>query len=101
MKPRQPTERDRLRTQFREWYAALLRRKRKPREPDIVPTRPQPERCEACGGWDVISLCRDHDHASGLFRGWLCRSCNIGVGFFYDDPARLRAAADYLERNKT
>jgi len=64
---------------------------------------------EAQGG--VCALCKrsarevdgfildvDHDHATGKVRALLCRLCNIGIGHFYDEPALLRAAADYLER---
>ncbi|HET9967270.1 MAG TPA: endonuclease VII domain-containing protein [Streptosporangiaceae bacterium] len=43
----------------------------------------------------------DHDHVTGAFRGILCGNCNTGIGMLGHDPARLRAAADYLERAMT
>ena len=49
----------------------------------------------------------DHDHrcCSGSYscgkcvRGLLCAQCNVGVGYFRDDPEILRAALDYLHRD--
>lgn len=45
--------------------------------------------------------CVDHDHRSRKVRGLLCRRCNIAIGFFDHSPARMRAAAEYIERTTT
>lgn len=38
----------------------------------------------------------DHDHGEMRLRGILCHHCNTGLGMFFDDPARLLKAVDYL-----
>lgn len=38
----------------------------------------------------------DHCHITGKVRGLLCRSCNMGLGYFKDSPSLLNQAADYL-----
>jgi ribosomal protein L34E len=39
----------------------------------------------------------DHDHKTGKVRGILCHNCNFAIGYFKDDPERMRRAADYLD----
>lgn len=56
--------------------------------------------CAVCGrklltSWDQ---CLDHDHKTGMPRGVLCHYCNTGLGFYLDNPALLRKAAEYLEK---
>ena len=57
--------------------------------------RPPPAHCEICG--EDVKLFFDHDHISGLFRGWLCHLCNVMLGMAKDNPERLRRGANYLE----
>ena len=40
----------------------------------------------------------DHCHTTGKVRGWLCRTCNNGIGMLNDNPQRLELAAAYLRR---
>ena len=66
-----------------------------------TPTRPCPERCELCGGLPgKRALHLDHDHKTGLFRGWLCHMCNLSLGKFGDTMDGLERAMTYL-RNAT
>ena len=54
--------------------------------------------CWICGRQGKTrGLSVDHNHKSGQVRGLLCQSCNRGLRWFSDEPARLREAATYLE----
>lgn len=55
--------------------------------------------CSICGAHGP-GMAMDHDHANGMVRDALCGNCNNGLGRFKDDPERLRAAANYLERHR-
>ncbi|MCX6198598.1 MAG: endonuclease domain-containing protein [Bacteroidetes bacterium] len=39
----------------------------------------------------------DHSHIDGSVRGWVCSSCNTSIGKFYDDPAILQRAIDWIK----
>lgn len=70
--------------------------------------RAQNGRCAICGtdqpGQVNWSIDHDHRHHPGpigcrlCVRGILCSACNDALGKMKDDPARLRAAAAYIER---
>jgi len=62
----------------------------------------------ACTSGKFLAV--DHDHSccptaaqscGECIRGLICLNCNLAIGNMNDDPARLRAAADYLERART
>jgi hypothetical protein len=55
-------------------------------------------KCRMCGELNGNrSLCVDHDHKTGLFRGLLCTPCNQGLGCFKDNPDLLERAKRYLQ----
>ncbi len=83
-------KRERMRVRVRQWrkFGALAQ-----------PTRPCPERCELCGRPPTKrALHLDHDHETGLFRGWLCHHCNTNLGKFGDCESGLILALEYLRR---
>lgn len=57
--------------------------------------RPETQRHHTGG---VIRLTKDHDHATGAWRGLLCRRCNMALGLFDDDSELLKAAVFYVEQ---
>jgi hypothetical protein len=54
--------------------------------------------CAICGTDDPgkLDFCADHDHATGIKRGVLCRKCNSGLGHFNDNPELIARAIEYL-----
>lgn len=60
----------------------------------------QGDKCAICKRSDPNSKYNqwhiDHCHETGVIRGILCSTCNVGLGNFYDNPDLLLAAAQYL-----
>ncbi len=58
-------------------------------------------RCAICRSLPKVKfLSVDHCHKTGTVRGLLCDDCNRGLGLFRDIPARMRAAAKYIESSR-
>ncbi len=53
--------------------------------------------CAVCK--ESPATCVDHNHLSGEVRQILCSRCNSSLGLMDESPARLRAAAAYLEEH--
>lgn len=60
-------------------------------------------RCVVCGVLELecgSKFHMDHNHENGEFRGWLCGSCNKGLGFFKDSEELLINALHHLMNYK-
>jgi len=51
--------------------------------------------CWCCGKEDENPVL-DHCHDTGVFRGWLCAPCNLGIGTLGDKLEDVLKAAKYL-----
>ena len=56
---------------------------------------PKPKACQLCKK-KTTKLHVDHIHGTGEFRGWLCGTCNKGLGHFDDNIHNLARAIQYL-----
>lgn len=55
-------------------------------------------KCFICGKKDN-NLCFDHCHKKNKARGFLCKKCNLGIGYFNDDVDILKSAIKYLNKD--
>ena len=56
---------------------------------------PKPDDCANCHKNKKLQV--DHIHGTLIFRGWVCRSCNTGIGALGDNLEGVLQAAIYLE----
>jgi hypothetical protein len=59
--------------------------------------------CPICGKNLIVGISKivlDHDHLNGKVRGWLCESCNTGIGRFDDDPDIVYKAVAWLMKER-
>lgn len=86
------TARNRYQHQNREKFA--LRHKLKKYGLTMKQYESLPKVCAVCGS--TKELCFDHDHVSGLFRGFLCRLHNRVLGQLNDNPTEILALYRYI-----
>lgn len=56
--------------------------------------------CEICGRTNTKLFC-DHDHKTGVFRGWLCNGCNSALAKFGDNEEGVMRLVRYLQKTNT
>jgi Recombination endonuclease VII len=90
-------QRKRRRLAVRKWMAKHQTEYKKRRREKFA-GRPMPQQCEVCGRRNGRhgGIALDHCHKTGVFRGWICFSCNTILGHCADNPEILRKLIDYL-----
>ena len=59
---------------------------------------PRPSRCDCCKkDMEHHEFYLDHCHDEKIFRGWLCNTCNSGIGILGDTLESLETAINYLK----
>ena len=63
----------------------------------------EPFECPVCKKRTIAGITSkvvlEHDHHSGKPGGWICDSCNTGLGRFKDDIKLLESAIEFLKKN--
>lgn len=56
--------------------------------------------CPICNKTTIAGIARivlDHNHHTGHVRGWICESCNTGIGRFDDNIEQVERALQWLK----
>jgi len=63
----------------------------------------EPLECPVCKKRTIAGITSkvvlEHDHHTGRPGGWICDSCNTGLGRFKDDIKLLESAIEFLKKN--
>ena len=59
---------------------------------------PKSDLCNCCHEKKILQV--DHIHGTTIFRGWVCRNCNTGLGTLGDTLKGVLQGAIYLENDK-
>lgn len=63
----------------------------------------EPFECPVCNKRTIAGITSkvvlEHDHRTGRPGGWICDSCNTGLGRFKDDVDLLKSAMKFLKKN--
>lgn len=63
----------------------------------------EPFRCPICKKRTIAGVTSkvvlEHDHRTGKPGGWICDSCNTGLGRFKDDVELLKSGIKFLKKN--
>lgn len=63
----------------------------------------EPFECPVCKKRTIAGVTSkvvlEHDHNTGKAGGWICDSCNTGLGRFKDDIELLKSAIEFLKKN--
>ena len=58
-------------------------------------------KCPICKKTSISGISKivlDHNHQNGKVRGYLCESCNTGIGRFDDNPSIVKNAIKWLKK---
>lgn len=64
------------------------------------PAQFTPFTCPICEKTTIAGISKvvlDHNHHTGDVRGYLCESCNTGIGRFDDNPEQIKRALKWLK----
>lgn len=63
----------------------------------------EPFECPVCKKRTIAGVTSkmvlEHNHLNGKVGGWICDSCNTGLGRFKDDIELLKSAIEFLKKN--